>query len=115
MHRDSELFAALLTDAATDIERQTKHPGQTIPGVWRLSGEDAPERLIVIIATSALSRVCQRREIDVDQALASYVEVSKNISIKPKGAPDVIAAQHLRDAAEELGRVGQGWRLKIAV
>jgi hypothetical protein len=115
MHRDPELFAALLSDAASDIERQERHPGQPIPGVWVVGGANSTERLIVVIATAALSRVCRQRGIDIDQALTSYAEVAKNISIVPKGSPDVIAAKHLRDAAAELLRVGQGPRMTHAV
>lgn len=115
MHRaDAEGFAALLEEAADDIERQPIHPGQMMPGLWKIGGENPPERLIGVIATGALARVSRRHEHDLDVVLASYVEVSKNISITPKGAPDTMARTHLLDAAAELRRVGRA-RLVMAV
>jgi hypothetical protein len=114
MHTDTTTFASLLRDAADDIAKQERHPGQAIPGVWTIGGDYDPERLIVVIATAALMRVCRQRDLDIDRVLVSYVEVSKNISITPKGAPDVIAMQHLRDAADELVRAAEG-RLRVAV
>lgn len=115
MHRtDSEGFAALLEKAADDIARQPIHPGQTVPGLWKIGGENPPERLIGVIATGALARVARQNDYDLDEVLASYVEVSKNISITPKGAPDTMARTHLLDAAAELRRVGQA-RLVMAV
>lgn len=104
MHRQPDVFAALLDAAADDIGSQSIHPGQTIPGVWKLAGEDAVERLIVVIATAALSRVCRAQNVDVARALASYAGVARHVEIVPKGAPDEIATQHLRDAAAELRR-----------
>lgn len=108
MHRNPEAFADLLESAADDIGRQERHPGQSLPGVWNVGGANSPEQLIGVVATAALARVCRARDADLDSALASYVEVAKNISVTPQGGPDVMAAQHMRDAAKELRRRGRG-------
>lgn len=103
MHRNPGEFAQLLEAAAEDIGRQTRHPGQIFPGVWPVdSTEHSPERLIGMVAAAALARVCHQQGADLDSALASYVEVSKDVPLVPKGGPDVMAAQHMRDSAAAL-------------
>jgi len=104
MHRNPAEFSKLLDAAALKIEQTDIHPGQAMPGVWRVGGPDSPERLIGMVAADALHRVCQERQLPFEKVLASYAIASKNISIRPKGGPDVMAIRHLRDAAEELRR-----------
>lgn len=113
MHSNPGEFADLLEAAADDIDRQPQHPGQSIAGVWPVTPEYPPEVLIGMVAAAALARVCKTRGCDLDKSLASYVQVSKNIALTLKGAPDQIAAQHLRDAAAELRRLSQGTPPKI--
>jgi hypothetical protein len=104
MHRDATQFADLLESAAQTIETSTKHPGQDVPGLWNLGGANTPERVIGVLAASALAKVARQRGVDLDPVLISYVEVSRNVSLTMRGAPDRIAAQHMRDAAAELRR-----------
>jgi hypothetical protein len=101
-------LADALESAASEIEATKQHPGQVVPGVWKVGGANSPERVIGIVVTSALAKVARRRLLDMDTLLSGYLEVSRNISLTPKGGPDVMAAQHLRDAAAELRRVGRG-------
>jgi len=101
-------FADILDAAADIIAAAPQHPGQFHPGVWRIGGENTPERVIGVVAANALAKVCQQRQFELEKVLKSYAETSKNISIKPKGGPDVMAMNHLRDAATELRRIARG-------
>lgn len=104
MHnRQPEEFARLLDEAAEHIARQPIHPGQTLPGLWNLDdGSHEPARLIGVIVTLAIAHVCKEIECDLQEALASYAAVSRNIPLAAVGGPDVIAAQNLRDVARIL-------------
>ncbi|USN15445.1 hypothetical protein KIKIMORA_02990 [Brevundimonas phage vB_BpoS-Kikimora] len=101
-HRPEE-FARVLDAAADYIAAQPLHPGQTMPGIWELDdGDKEPARLIGVIVTLAIAQVCQHLECELQSAMESYAEVARNVRLKPLGAPDLMAAQHLRDAAAEL-------------
>lgn len=106
-HQDSpEEFARLLDAAADHVANKRMHPGQTMPGLWPINNDThEPARLIGVIVTLALATVCREVDCDLHAALESYADVTKDIAIVPKGGPDVMAAQHLRDAAAELRRV----------
>lgn len=108
MHNSNpEEFARLLDAAADHVAKQRIHPGQTLPGLWPINKDThEPARLIGVIVTLALANACRDADCDLTKALESYAEVSKDVTIVPKGGPDVMAAQHLRDAATELRRVG---------
>lgn len=107
MHtRQPEEFARLLDEAADHIARQPIHPGQTLPGLWSLDdASNEPARLIGVIVTLALAHVCKGAGCDLQEALASYAQISHTVPLTAKGGPDVIAAQHLRDAAKALRTV----------
>lgn len=107
MHtRQPEEFAYLLDEAADYIAAQKFHPGQTFPGVWSLDDAgNEPARLIGVIVTLALVHVCRDRNINAQEALSSYAAVSRTVTLTARGSPDIMAAQHLRDAAKALRRV----------
>lgn len=104
MHsKDPEAFALILDEAADHIARQTKHPGQSLPGVWPIDdGRHEPARLIGVIVTLALVEVCKRHGCDAQATLTSYAQVSHAVPLNLKGGPDVMAANHLRDCARRL-------------
>jgi hypothetical protein len=95
-----EAFAAVLREAADSISKQSTHPGQAIPGVWSLDAANPFDVTIGVIAAAAVARACSTKGYDLDRALSSYLVVSKHISLKPVGAPDKVAIQHLLDAAD---------------
>lgn len=95
----SAQYAELFETAAEVIRERKLHPGQPVPGVWAIGGENTPERLIGAVAASALAQVCAGRDVPLEEALKTYAETSHIISLTAKGGPDVIAAKHLRDAA----------------
>ena len=107
MHtRQPEEFARILDEAADYIARQPIHPGQTVPGLWSLDDDsNEPARLLGVIVTLALAHVCRHVDCDLQEALTSYAKVSHTVPLVAKGGPDVMAAQHLRDAAQALRRV----------
>lgn len=116
MHqRNPGEFADILDAAVRKIDDTDRHPGQAIPGVWTIGGANTPERVIGLVAAKALHRVCTERGLEFDRVIESYAAVSKNISITPKGGPDVMAKAHLRDAANELRRQGAGRPLANAI
>lgn len=102
--------AVLLDTAAAQIIASDEHPGQVFPGVWKIGGENSPERVISVVAASALAKVCAQRGVDLEAILKSYVLISRNVALTPRGAPDTMAATHLRDAATELRRSVLGHR-----
>lgn len=106
-HDNPEEFARLLDAAADHIAKKRMHPGQTLPGLWPINKDThEPARLIGVIVTLSLATVCRDVDCELQDLLESYAEVSKDIPIVPKGGPDVMAAQHLRDAANALRHVG---------
>lgn len=104
MHKTRpEEFARVLDAAADYIAAQPLHPGQTMPGIWELDdGDKEPARLIGVIVTLAIAQVCQHLECELQSAMESYADAARNVRLRPLGAPDLIAAQHLRDTAAEL-------------
>jgi hypothetical protein len=106
MHSNPAYFAHILREAADSIARQPIHPGQTTPGIWEVNSEESwPAATIVNIIWTALARVCRAESADLEKALESYRVLSRDIPLTVKGAPDVIAAQHLRDVATEVDRL----------
>lgn len=101
-------YAELLDAAATRIDGQQLHPYQPVPGVWKIGGENAPAKVIGVVAAQALQEVCVERGFAFEDAMESYLKVSRNVALTPKGGPDVIAKTHLRDAAQELRRLDRG-------
>lgn len=97
---DPKAFAAVLRNAADSIAQQPAHPGQSMPGVWSLDASHPFEVIIGIIAAAAIARACAEKGYNLDRALASYLIVAKQVSLQPVGAPDKVAAEHLRAAAE---------------
>lgn len=110
MHRNPGEFASILEAAARRIEKKVQHPGQPFPGVWSIGGANKPELVIAAVAAVALQEVCAERNLPFERVMRSYAEVTKNIAIRPKGGPDVMAKNHLLDAAEELRRLAGGGR-----
>lgn len=104
MHKNPTEFANLLDAAADRIEQNNIHPGQAIPGVWTIGGDNTPEKVIGTVAARALLTICKERSLPFEKVMESYVTVSRNISLKAQGGPDVMAKNHLRDAAAELRR-----------
>jgi hypothetical protein len=103
MHKaDPVEFSDVLFAAADQIEAQPFHPGQALAGVWSINSLNPPEVIIGVIVTTALARVCATRGYDLDRAMRSYLEVSKQISLQPIGTPDKVAVRHLRDAAQKV-------------
>lgn len=101
-------FSEVLDRAAADVEAQPCHPGQTLPGVWAL-GRSPPETLIGIIASGALIRVCRQVDYDKSAAISRYLDLAQHhVTLSAGGAPDVMAARHLRDAAEAMRRLEAG-------
>lgn len=105
---DPLTLADVLESAASTIEETKHHPGQVFPGVWKVGGDNAPERVIGVVVTAALAKEAKRRSLELDRLLNGYLDVSRNISLTPRGGPDVMAARHLRDAAAELRRANAG-------
>lgn len=97
--------ADLLDAAATRIEHQDQHPGQMVPNLWAVGGENAPAKLIGMVAAKALAEVCHERGAPFEDTLARYTHAAKHVALTPIGAPDTIAIAHLRDAAQELRRL----------
>lgn len=111
MHKNPGAFADLLNAAARRIGEKHLHPGQTLPGVWPLGGEMTPERVIGVVAAKALQEECAARGLSFEAAMESYVEASRNVALRPIGGPDVMARNHLEDAAYELRRQAEPLRL----
>jgi hypothetical protein len=92
-------FENLFRYAADDVARQTRHPGQSIPGVWDLGGNQPPNVIVVAIVAAALARIAAEHEVSFQALLAHYTDVAGHVPFRAVGAPDSIAIAHLKDCS----------------
>lgn len=96
---DGTPYENLFRAAADDVAQQTVHPGQILPGVWKLDERHPPNLVVVSIVAAALARVAEARGLRYEPILRRYVELSPEVPFRPVGAPDLVAKAHLQDVS----------------
>lgn len=93
---DQSSFAAVLLEAAEEIDRRRKAEGMA-----RAKGVPLARFMGALIG-DAIALKCQEANIIFDHCFQRYIDVGKSVPFKDGPSPYLVAAAHLRDVAERM-------------